>query len=101
MYHFSESQDLNDYSLFWRDSLGKELNVSDEESEHLELLRQNALSFSYINIDSTIYHGQKFLDASEKYKDRNRQLDALGIIGEAYIFKGDLPKALELSESLS
>jgi signal transduction histidine kinase len=95
--HLLGSQDLIDDFQYNLDSLRNELQASPDGSERLEILRQIALTFTSINIDSVIYHGQKFLDAGEKLDDKNRQLDALGILGEAYIFKGALPKALELS----
>ena len=95
--HLLVSQDLIDDFQYSLDSFRNELQASRDGSDRLEILRQIALTFTYINIDSAIYHGQKFLNEAEKLNDKNRQLDALGILGGAYIYKGELPKALELS----
>ena len=95
--HILISQNFNENLLHIVDSLKTELSASRDETTTLEILRQTALAYTSIDMDSVIYHGQKFIDASEKYHDHNRLLDALGIVGGAYINKGELPKALELS----
>ncbi len=95
--HLLFAQNFKENLLKVRDSLKSELNKLQNEPSSVEIQRQITLSYVLIDTDSTIYYGQKFIDAAEKFQDNNRLLDALGIVSEAYIYKGDLPKALELS----
>ncbi len=95
--HFLLAQNFKENLLKVRDSLKTELNKLQNEPSSVEIQRQITLSYVFIDTDSTIYYGQKFIEAAEKFQDNNRLLDALGIVSEAYIYKGDLPKALELS----
>jgi len=95
--HFLISQNVNENLLHIRDSLKNELNASPDESTTVEILRQITLTHASINMDSVIYYGQKFISTAEKFNDKNRLLDALGIVGESYIYKGELPIAMELS----
>jgi len=95
--HFLISQNFNENLLHIRDSLKNELSASQDESSTLEILRQITLTYESINMDSAIHHGQKFINAAENYDDKNRLLDALAIVGAAYVNKGELPKGLELS----
>ncbi len=95
--HFLISQNLIENLLHIRDSLKTELSASQDESSTLDILRQITLTYTSINMDSAIHHGQKFINAAENYDDKNRLLDALAIVGEAYVNRGELPKGLELS----
>ncbi len=95
--HFLFAQNFKENLLKVRDSLKTELNKLQNEPSSVEIQRQITLSYEYIDADSSIYYGQKFIEAAEKFQDNNRLLDALGIVSLAYIYKGDLPKALELS----
>jgi len=95
--HSLISQNVNENLLNERDSLRKELNASRDESKTADILRDIALTHNYINMDSVIYYGLKCITAAEKSDYKNRLLEAIGIVGEAYIYKGELPKALELS----
>ena len=89
--HFLISQNVNENLLHIRDSLKNELNASVNEAKTADILRHIALTHNFINMDSVIYYGQKFISVCEKSDYKNRQLDALGIVGEAYIYKGELP----------
>ncbi len=94
--HFLISQNFNENLLHIRDSLKSELNASRDESTTVDILRQIALTYTHINMDSVIYYGQKLISAAEKSDYKNRLLGALSIVSGQYISKGELPKALEL-----
>ena len=95
--HSLISQNVNEKLLNERDSLRKELNASRDEAKTADILHRIALTHNYINMDSVIYYGLKCITAAEKSDYKNRLLEVLGTVGEAYIYKGDLPKAMELS----
>jgi signal transduction histidine kinase len=87
----------NDRSLFsLNDSLRNELKRSQADSLKAEILMRIAENLLFSDPDSTIYYGEKALNLAEKVNDVLIQIGAIGFIGNALIYKGNLPKALEL-----
>jgi tetratricopeptide (TPR) repeat protein len=91
--HFSIDQIVIDEQLTLNDRFQNEFEAS---QDNLETLNQLTLLHQDINLDSTIYFGEKYINMAIQLKANNRLLSHLGIVSQAYIYKGNLPKALEL-----
>jgi two-component system, NtrC family, sensor kinase len=56
-----------------------------------------AVRYTYANPDSAIKFGELALALAEEMDDINNEIWALAVIGEAYIYKANLPKTIELA----
>jgi two-component system NtrC family sensor kinase len=78
------------------DSLTQELRFIHDDSLKVEMLLQIADSYSDRNPDTTIYYAQEALQLAKQIKNIPAQMGAMSFIGEAFIYKGNLPEALRL-----
>ena len=93
------SQNVVSQSLSYKeyiDSLKLVLHHTTEISVKVEASNEIAVRYLYSIPDSTIKYAELAILLSEKTDELTSKLWTLGILGEAYIYKGNLPKTLEL-----
>ncbi len=78
------------------DSLKNELEFIQEDSLKIQILLQIADSYTERDPDTTIYYSQQALQLAKQINDIPGQMGAMAFTSEALIYKGNLPKALEL-----
>ena len=78
------------------DSLKLQIGQTQNDSVKAETYNKIAEIYMTNSPDSTIYYAEKALILAEKIKNVSIQMGALAFIGEALIYKGNFPKALEL-----
>ncbi len=91
---FGQSNDEGSKNL--PDSLKRELGYIHDDSLKVEKLLQIADSYSSRNPDTTIYYSQEALQLARQRKDIPAQMGAMAFMGQALIYKGNLPEALKL-----
>ena len=79
-----------------RDSLNRELAKSTTSKKTIDLALEIAGLYLSTNPDSIIKYAELALEVSIKEDNLRGQIGALGFLGEAQIYKGNLPKTLEL-----
>ncbi|MCF8403697.1 MAG: hypothetical protein K9H58_07120 [Bacteroidales bacterium] len=80
-----------------RDSLKRELKLTQVDSVKSQILVHIAESFEYSNSDSNFFYGEKALQFAKKAKNIPAQMGAMSFMGYALLRQGNLPKALEMS----
>ena len=78
------------------DSLNKELTTSISPERKIDLALDIAGKYLSTNPDSIIKYAELAMDISLRENNLRGQIGALGFLGEAQIYKGNLPKTLEL-----
>ena len=78
------------------DSLNRELAKSTTAEKTIDLALNIASKYLSTNPDSIIKYAEMALEASIKEDNIRGQIGALGFLGEAQIYKGNLPKTMEL-----
>jgi len=89
-------QSNNESLISLIDSL--KLLIAQTQNDSIKAESLNKIAEIYINSspDSTIFYAEKALILAEKIKNVSIQMGAMGFTGEALIYKGNFPKALEL-----
>ncbi len=78
------------------DSLKREISKQQSDSTRASILRMISGNYLHINPDSAISYGEKAIEAFQNIRNVPDEIVAMGIIGEALMKQGNLPKALEL-----
>jgi signal transduction histidine kinase len=78
------------------DSLYKELTISISSERKIDLALDIAGKYLATDPDSIIKYAERALELSLSEDNLRGQIGALGFLGEAQIYKGNLPKTLEL-----
>ncbi len=78
------------------DSLKKETHLPHAEDEMAALNMKISTAYLHINSDSSIHYAEKSLESNKKSKDERLRFNAIGTIVEGLMYKGNLPKALEI-----
>jgi two-component system, NtrC family, sensor kinase len=89
-------QGYNESLISLIDSLKLQIGQTQNDSIKAEIYNKIAENYLYNSPDSTIYYAEKALILAEKIKNVSMQMGAMGFTGGALIYKGNLPKALEL-----
>lgn len=92
---FRQSRILNSENP--NDSLKQELKATRDDSLKAWIFLHLAENNLYIQTDSALYYGEMALKLAQKVNNPEVQIGAMGFMGNALMFKGNLPKALELS----
>lgn len=79
------------------DSLKVEIDVADDLQSKFKATIEVAVRYTYANPDSTIKYGEIALELAEQIDDINSEIWALAVIGEANIYKANLPKTMEMA----
>ena len=81
------------------DSLKNESITASDIASKFRATIQVAILYTYANPDSTIWYGELALRLAQEMNDVNNEIWALATIGEAQIYKGNLPRTVELAIS--
>ncbi|TMI96162.1 MAG: tetratricopeptide repeat protein [Bacteroidetes bacterium] len=78
------------------DSLKKELSISKIDTSNVLTMVKLADQYKFSNVDSSLFYGQKALEASRKIKFHEGEYKSLFIMGYALSMAGNSTRALEL-----
>jgi len=78
------------------DSLKQEISKQQSDSTRASILHMISANYLHINPDSAISYGEKAIEAFQNINNVPNEIVTMGIIGEALMKQGNLPKALEL-----
>src|SRR5210317_1610889 len=76
------------------DSLKMESRKASDLTSKFKATIQVAILYTYVNPDSTIKYGEHALRLAKEMNDIDNEIWALATIGEAHIYKGNLPKTV-------
>jgi len=79
------------------DSLKLEMKQASDIQSKFSSAIEVAVRYTYANPDSTIKYGKVALTLAKQIGDINDEIWALAVIGEANIYKANLPTAMELA----
>ena len=84
-------------TLAYIDSLKQKIVQQQTETNRIQTLTLLCTKYMYVDPDSAIHYGIKAVEKAEESGTEIERLFAMGILGEPYIYIGEMTKALELA----